>query len=260
MRPRAYKKVIYTLSVLGVVYALYKYAGRGSSYRYVQAQVKKTPHDGNPKEDILVQGSTLPVELARKNVGIPSGCHGPYCKEYLSTWDYNRWEKCSQKVANAFKAIEVKQGECRFKNGTGREPVALLSHPGSGNTWIRTLLEKTTGICTGAIYCDVDLRARGFVGEGVMGSSVLVVKSHDSSSPWEGASCGSNDRFCYGSAILLVRNPYDAFVAEWNRQVTEHLLKPQRANHQQGHTNVVPDIYFGEVQCENPFSQSLVVV
>ena len=36
-------------------------------------------------------------------------------------------------------------------NGTGRYPIALASFPGSGNTWLRGLLEKATGICTGIV-------------------------------------------------------------------------------------------------------------
>ena len=31
----------------------------------------------------------------------------------------------------------------------GRGPVGLVSFPGSGNTWVRGLLQKATGICTG---------------------------------------------------------------------------------------------------------------
>ena len=32
---------------------------------------------------------------------------------------------------------------------TGRGPVGLVSFPGSGNTWVRGLLQQATGICTG---------------------------------------------------------------------------------------------------------------
>ncbi len=42
-----------------------------------------------------------------------------------------------------------KEGKCHFMNGTGRAAVALVSYPGSGNTWLRGLLEQVTGICTG---------------------------------------------------------------------------------------------------------------
>ena len=43
-------------------------------------------------------------------------------------------------------------GTCHFMNGRGRLPVALASFPGSGNTWVRGLIEKVTGICTGEMY------------------------------------------------------------------------------------------------------------
>lgn len=39
-------------------------------------------------------------------------------------------------------------GRCRFMDGTHRAPVALASFPGSGNTWMRQLLQEATGICT----------------------------------------------------------------------------------------------------------------
>ena len=45
----------------------------------------------------------------------------------------------------------TKTGPCHFINGTRRAAVALASFPGSGNTWVRGLLEKTTGVCTGKL-------------------------------------------------------------------------------------------------------------
>ena len=47
-------------------------------------------------------------------------------------------------------------GECHFMNGTNRAAVALVSFPGSGNTWVRGLLRQATGVCTGG-SCDVHL-------------------------------------------------------------------------------------------------------
>ena len=38
-------------------------------------------------------------------------------------------------------------------NGTERAAVALVSFPGSGNTWVRGLLQQATGVCTGE-SCD----------------------------------------------------------------------------------------------------------
>ena len=45
-------------------------------------------------------------------------------------------------------------GECHFMNGTKRAAVAVVSFPGSGNTWVRGLLQQATGVCTGR-SCDV---------------------------------------------------------------------------------------------------------
>ena len=42
---------------------------------------------------------------------------------------------------------------------------ALISFPGSGNTWLRRIIEEATGVYTGAIYCDKGLKKKGFYGE-----------------------------------------------------------------------------------------------
>ena len=110
---------------------------------------------------------------------------------------------------------------CKFRDGQQHLPVALVSVPGSGNTWVRGLLEKATGICTGSIYCDAPLRIKGFVGEYVHDGSVLVVKTHTSDYQWRGMKVENrnHDDYFYESAILLVRNPFDTFVAERHRSI-----------------------------------------
>ncbi len=45
-------------------------------------------------------------------------------------------------------------GDCRFMNGSGRGVTGLVSFPGSGNTWVRELLQTVTGICTGTVFSD----------------------------------------------------------------------------------------------------------
>lgn len=42
--------------------------------------------------------------------------------------------------------------------------IALASYPGSGNTWLRYLLQQATGIITGSIYLAPRLLANGFPG------------------------------------------------------------------------------------------------
>ena len=86
-----------------------------------------------------------------------SDCRDSLCFEYLSSKEKNDFRWCMNKTkAMEYKFGPVTNGTCRFMNGTGRYPpgpVALASQPGSGNTWVRGLLEKATGICTGmALY------------------------------------------------------------------------------------------------------------
>ena len=49
--------------------------------------------------------------------------------------------------------VTLPLGKCHFMNGTNRAAVALVSFPGSGNTWVRGLLEQATGVCTGRSVC-----------------------------------------------------------------------------------------------------------
>ena len=75
------------------------------------------------------------------------------CMDRLSNFDKAWFDYCTQKQTKGKgkRSDEVKtlSGDCRFMRGEGRAPVALVSLPGSGNTWVRGLLEKATGICTG---------------------------------------------------------------------------------------------------------------
>ena len=79
-------------------------------------------------------------------------CNSSICYEYLSETESVFFNKCVKKtVDKEAKFGPIQKGRCHFMNGTGRYPVALASFPGSGNTWLRGLLEKATGICTGIV-------------------------------------------------------------------------------------------------------------
>ncbi|KAH8244857.1 hypothetical protein KR032_001669 [Drosophila birchii] len=91
---------------------------------------------------------------------------------------------------------------------------ALASFPGSGNTWLRYLLQQATGILTGSIYKDYGLLKTGFPAENVCNSSVLLVKTHE----WGGKAWAP-----FSKAILLVRDPEKAIIAEFNRQSGGHI-------------------------------------
>ena len=97
-----------------------------------------------------------------------------------------------------------------FKNFGPR--VVLASVPGSGNSWVRQLLESATGIYTGALFCDQAYLKVGMIGEGVRTENVLVIKSHSLPHP---------EKFCehYDKAIYIVRSPFRAILAEHNRGV-----------------------------------------
>ncbi|XP_077866661.1 sialate:O-sulfotransferase 1-like [Saccoglossus kowalevskii] len=94
-----------------------------------------------------------------------------------------------------------------------RPLVALASFPGSGNTWVRHLLETASGFYTGSIYNDEDLYNAGFLGEKNKLNEVLVVKTHDSRTTRN-----------YPHAIHILRNPYDAILSEVARlQLNSHV-------------------------------------
>lgn len=62
---------------------------------------------------------------------------------------------------------------------SGHPATALASFPGAGNTWVRLLVQQMTGVWTGSIYSDGDLRANGFPAELKSGDRVMVVKTHE---------------------------------------------------------------------------------
>ena len=126
--------------------------------------------------------------------------------------------------------IELKSCQCGMLSESYfcdiRPRVALVSLPGSGNTWVRVLLEHATGYCTGSMWCDPYLRAKQFCAEGIR-ECTLVVKNHDPTVRWLGEPLPRNsitevssfNKPEFGSAIFIHRNLYEAIVAEWNRAV-----------------------------------------
>ncbi|XP_058853876.1 sialate:O-sulfotransferase 1-like [Acipenser ruthenus] len=94
--------------------------------------------------------------------------------------------------------------------------VALSSFPGAGNTWVRHLIELATGYYTGSYYFDGTLYNKGFKGEKDYWKSgrTICVKTHES---------GKREIEMYDSAILLIRNPYNSLMAEFNRKCAGHL-------------------------------------
>ncbi len=74
------------------------------------------------------------------------------CLEFLTPQDRMEYEGCQKRQMTRPGHPEFASfppGTCHFMDGRNRPPVALVSFPGSGNSWVRGLLELATGICTG---------------------------------------------------------------------------------------------------------------
>ena len=153
----------------------------------------------------------------------PPQCSDPLCTEFLSKRDRSRFDACLQTVQEAHKA-HPQDGQCHFMSQTDRVPVMLVSYPGSGNTWLRGLLETATGVCTGYEMCDISIRVKGFAGENIVSGAVLVVKTHWRPN-WRDNKRSGGGGFSnvpVDSAVFLVRSPLHALVAEWNRIVANN--------------------------------------
>ncbi|KAM6317957.1 sialate:O-sulfotransferase 2 [Podargus strigoides] len=114
---------------------------------------------------------------------------------------------------------QVQDNRCmdrRFLPTRAKQLVALASFPGAGNTWARHLIELATGFYTGSYYFDGSLYNKGFKGERDHWRSgrTICIKTHES---------GQKEIESFDSAILLVRNPYKALMAEFNRKYGGHI-------------------------------------
>ena len=104
--------------------------------------------------------------------------------------------------------------------------VILGSFPGSGNSWVRQLLESATGIYTGAVYCDTAYVEAGMIGEFIDTNNVLVVKTH--------APLFTRlkvNQLKYNKAIYIVRSPFGAILAEHIRSAAARSKKLKGDSH-----------------------------
>ena len=92
--------------------------------------------------------------------------------------------------------------------------VALASFAGSGNSWVRQILESATGIYTGAMYCDSSYINAGMIGEGVDTNNVIAIKAHYV--PSFVKKLLNNDK-----AIYIIRSPFGAILSEHNRNIAK---------------------------------------
>ena len=82
------------------------------------------------------------------------------------------------------------------------------------------------------MYCDPTLFQGGFCGEGIQGANLVAVKIHDVDQQWKGEKVVFSNRFKFDKVIFLIRNPFQANIAEWNRQMSEkHSPNQTGSNH-----------------------------
>lgn len=135
------------------------------------------------------------------------------------------------------RACQRRHGYRRFLNRQQRAhhlPALLWTFPGAGNTWLRMLLDYSTGVYSGSIYGDPSLLPL-LPGEGRCDRSVVAVKAHpqhiDSFDfvPAHGGVLRLNSSrkpqytkcapLRFRGAIVVVRDPYRAIWAEYKRYV-----------------------------------------
>ncbi|XP_078083373.1 sialate:O-sulfotransferase 2 [Mustelus asterias] len=129
------------------------------------------------------------------------------------------YESCGNEEYFVVYQTQVQDNRCMdryFLPARSKRLVALASFPGAGNTWGRHLLELTTGYYTGSYYFDGSLYNKGFKGERDHWKSgrSICIKTHES---------GKKEIELFDAAILLIRNPYKALMAEFNRKYGGHI-------------------------------------
>uniref|UniRef100_A0A8C9X170 WSC domain containing 2 n=1 Tax=Sander lucioperca TaxID=283035 RepID=A0A8C9X170_SANLU len=129
------------------------------------------------------------------------------------------FESCGNNEYFVVYQTQVQDNRCmdrHFLPTRTKQLVALASFPGAGNTWARHLIELATGFYTGSYYFDGSLYNKGFKGERDHWRSgrTICIKTHES---------GRKEIESFDSSILMIRNPYKALMAEFNRKYGGHI-------------------------------------
>lgn len=221
---------------------------RHSKRQYHKAN--RPPHSTD--SNITVSNSTVAFHLVpgqQRDISPRDLCpHHSMCTHFLKSDERALFRACADKSGHAGSDLHC---HCQFMNTTGHGRVALVSLPGSGNTWLRGLLERATGVCTGSLFCDKILHGGGMCGEGLR-DGVLTVKTHDTQLQWTDMKYKdgkwSDSRPFFNAAIVLVRSPFKALVAEWNRQNAYKYSRDQQGS---SHVKYLESSqYFCKCHCE----------
>lgn len=136
------------------------------------------------------------------------------------------FESCGNDQYFVVYQTQVQDNRCmdrHFLPTRAKQLIALSSFPGAGNTWARHLIELATGFYTGSYYFDGSLYNKGFKGERDHWRSgrTICIKTHES---------GRNEIEAFDAGILMIRNPYKALMAEFNRKYGGHIGFASRAH------------------------------
>jgi hypothetical protein len=190
---------------------------------------------------------------ARSSVG-SSGAppHSPQPSDSTDSSVPIRWTdvNCSN-----IPSLPTRRHFMELNESEGRRPALLWSFPGSGNTWSRLLIELATGVFTGSVFNDQGL-VQGLPGELRCDATVSAIKLHWASGlenlytppqfpPHETRShkCaplhairaravlqGSSAEATF-PLVILVRDPFAAFVAEFQRDAGKPFWAPGTRGH-----------------------------
>uniref|UniRef100_A0A8C4QLS9 WSC domain containing 1b n=1 Tax=Eptatretus burgeri TaxID=7764 RepID=A0A8C4QLS9_EPTBU len=162
----------------------------------------------------MVMGSSC-LCVPPSSLLLPMGAEGGQC---IGGWCGGGANRCTEKQIAVYHT-HLPDRSClsrRLLPQRSTRLFALASFPGAGNTWLRHLLELTTGYYTGSVYFDGALYSKGFRGEREPWANgrLLAIKTHES---------GLREMAMFDGAILLLRNPYRSLTAEFNRRHGGHL-------------------------------------
>ncbi|CAB1319882.1 unnamed protein product [Coregonus sp. 'balchen'] len=110
------------------------------------------------------------------------------------------FESCGNDKYFVVYQTQVQDNRCmdrRFLPTRSKQLMALASFPGAGNTWARHLIELATGFYTGSYYFDGSLYNKG--------------------------TSGKKEIEAFDASIVMIRNPYKALMAEFNRKYGGHI-------------------------------------
>ncbi|KAK0152368.1 WSC domain-containing protein 2 [Merluccius polli] len=133
-----------------------------------------------------------------------------------TTWSTRPRSKVHRPVLRGLPDPDNRCMDRRFLSSRSKLLQALASFPGAGNTWARHLIELATGFYSGSYYFDGSLYNKGFKGERDHWRSgrTICIKTHES---------GKKEIEAFDSGILMIRNPYKALMAEFNRKYGGHI-------------------------------------